>query len=144
MLDHHRRQLDQLAEAQLRAVQNRLVAHQQRLVLLGHRLPPPQQQWQVAKTRLDYLAAGGDRALLVWRDKVAAALRHHGERVATLGERLERGFDLRRVWLRPLVLDRDGTEVLAAAGQRVGQSLTLVFRDGKIVTEVKGEGEGKG
>ncbi|MCX8500714.1 MAG: exodeoxyribonuclease VII large subunit [Alphaproteobacteria bacterium] len=136
LLDSFRRELDQVGDGLDRAASVFLAQRQQRLELVGGRLPPPQQQWQAAKTRLDHLGASADRALLVWRDKVAAALRYHGDRVTGLGQRLEMAFDLGRVWLRPQALASDGSELFAAAGQEPGQVLTLVFYDGNIAAEV--------
>ena len=136
LLDPFRRELDQVGDGLDRAASVFLALRQQRLALVGGRLPPPQQQWQAAKTRLDHLGASADRALLVWRDKVAAALRYHGDRVTGLGQRLEMAFELGRVWLRPQAFASDGSELLAAAGQEPGQVLTLVFYDGKIAAEV--------
>ncbi|MDI9409730.1 MAG: exodeoxyribonuclease VII large subunit [Candidatus Pacebacteria bacterium] len=139
LLDGTRRGLDDWSERLERAMVNRLKTHSHQLEILGNRMPSPQQQWLAARTRLDHLAAAGDRAMLVYRDKVVTAIRHQGEKVANLAARLEQANLAIRLRLRPQVTDRDGREILTAAAVTIGQAIALNFNDGTVQAEVIGK-----
>ena len=136
LLDGRRRILDEMAERLERNLVTRLRNHGHQLEILQNRLPSPQQQWDAAKTRLHHLGTAANRAMLVYRDKVATAIRHQGDKVASLAARLEQAKQVIQIRLRPQILDDQGREILSAATVTVGQPLALIFQDGKVETEV--------
>ena len=136
LLDGTRRSLDELRERLERTVVTRLLNHSHQLEILQNRLPSPQQQWLTAKTRIEHLGTAANRAMTVYREKVATAIRHQGERVASLAARLEQANLVIRIKLRPQVTDQNGVELLAASALSAGQALTLRFQDGTVEAEV--------